>query len=30
MMSDANREHGEAMQVKDVAEIVLEAMGKTL
>ena len=28
MMSDANREHGEAMQVKDVAEIVLEAMGK--
>lgn len=27
MMIDANREHGEPMQVKDVAELVVEAMG---
>jgi Fe-S oxidoreductase len=26
MMHDANREHGEAMQVKDVAQLVVEAM----
>ena len=27
MMKDANREKGEPMQVKDVAELVVEAMG---
>lgn len=27
MMSDANREHGDTMQVLDVAELVVEAMG---
>ncbi len=27
MMIDANREHGEPMQVKDVAELVVDAMG---
>ncbi len=26
MMHDANREHGEAMQVKDVAQLIVEAM----
>jgi hypothetical protein len=27
MMNDANREHGEPMRVRDVAEVVVEAMG---
>ena len=27
MMSDANREQGAPMQVRDVAELVVEAMG---
>ena len=26
MMSDANKEEGEAMQVRDIAEIVMEAL----
>ena len=26
MMSDANRDHGDTMQVRDVAELVVEAL----